>query len=77
MAFDLVDDGTLDTVLRCRGCGQESRYSEDRIDPDCEQQNGGGSICYCYNRFVAWAKVDAEEQHECPGSDIDPQNDER
>lgn len=35
--FELVDDGTMDTVLKCRSCGEELRYNpepeegEDRV----------------------------------------------
>ena len=65
MAFNLVDDGTLDTVLRCEGCGQESRYNGLDFDsPDCEAIKPGG-VCLCFARFIVWAKADAEEQHVC------------
>lgn len=30
----LGDDGTLDTVLVCRECGQETRYNYDGYGPD-------------------------------------------
>jgi len=67
MAFNLVDDGTLDTVLRCQGCGEEARYNESlETDTDCEAEKPGDA-CGCRGRFIAWAKRDAEEQHECPG----------
>lgn len=28
MTFTLLDDGTLDTVVRCDRCGREERYSD-------------------------------------------------
>jgi len=73
MAFNLVDDGTLDTVLRCEGCEQESRYGAAHFDSSECEATKPGDVCYCYDRFIAWAKGDAKEQHECPESGIDPE----
>ena len=56
----LGDDGTLDTVLVCSECGQETRYNYDPegadpgLTPEC-----------AYDSFVAWAIEDAEQEHEC------------
>jgi hypothetical protein len=52
--FDLTDDGTLDTVLRCRTCGAEVRYTYDPA-PDSDET---------YDDFVAWARTDADETHD-------------
>ena len=62
--FSLADDGTLDTVVACDDCGEEVRYYTDLDDEDCEAEKTGDD-CGCYDRFVAWAKKDAEEHHEC------------
>lgn len=47
----LVDDGTLDVVLRCSGCGGVERYSLN----DGEEN---------YEDFVEWAAADAGEIHD-------------
>jgi hypothetical protein len=57
--FDLTDDGTLDTVLRCRTCGAEVRYTYDRdgaLEAALETET--------YDDFVAWARADADETHD-------------
>jgi hypothetical protein len=56
MAFELSDDGTMDTVLVCVSCGAEARYT---FDGDGEES---------YDAFVEWAIEDAEgdHDHECP-----------
>ncbi len=56
MAFELSDDGTMDTVLVCSFCGVEARYTFDGEDGES------------YDEFVAWAIEDAEgdHDHECP-----------
>ena len=65
--FNLVDDGTLDTVLRCDGCEQESRYNAAHFDSSECEATKPGDVCLCFDRFIAWVKGDAEEQHECFG----------
>ena len=66
----LIDDGTLDTVLRCSECGEELRYNYDGPDTvegstvdeameklaDADQQ---------YREFVEWAIEDATIAHKC------------
>jgi len=57
--FRLGDDGTLDTVIVCRHCGEELRYNfanDSVTDGDSEES---------YDSFVDWAKEDASEQHDC------------
>jgi len=54
--FAIVDDGTLDTVVRCDHCGGEVRYSWD----------GEGT----YDEHVAYALDDAAEQHVCGAGEI-------
>ena len=53
----LGDDGTMDTVLVCDGCGEEMRYNFNHED-DCDEAG-------CYDQFVDWALEDAQENHEC------------
>ncbi len=51
MAAVLGDDGTMDTVVSCSECNEETRYNFD----------GVGS----YQEFVKWALGDFDETHEC------------
>lgn len=53
--FELIDDGTMDTVIRHKECGTELRYTF-----------GGESEDGSYEKFIEWCKEDAAEQHECP-----------
>lgn len=58
--FLLSDDGTLDTVIACKHCGEELRYNFD--GSDCVTS---GDSQRAYHEFVKWAKADAADQHEC------------
>ncbi len=60
---ELTDDGTLDTVLKCTGCGAESRYNFQSVGDEYPQGEEG------YNAFIEWALLDADEQHECHEGD--------
>lgn len=53
MPFELSDDGTLDTVLRCTTCGEERRYN---FDPETGES---------YDEFIDWAIEDANDDHDC------------
>ena len=66
MAMLLGDDGTLDTVIVCSECGAEMRFNFDgghedtwdgETDLDAQER--------AYDEFVAWAKEQAAEDHEC------------
>ena len=61
--FELTDDGTLDTVVRCTACGAEERYTFDgwTETPGLE----------AYDAFVEWALEDAADLHDCVGRDWD------
>ena len=53
-----IDDGTLDTVVQCTACGEETRYAF-----------AGYACCdteVSYDTFVAECLDDAEASHECP-----------
>lgn len=52
--IDLRDDGTLDTVLVCRGCGTEARYNYG-------QDEGDRTL----DEFVEWAREDFAADHDC------------
>lgn len=54
----LGNDGTLDTVLVCRECGQEARYN---FDPDTAETDDDTA----YDTFVEWAIEDFDNEHEC------------
>ena len=62
MAIELIDDGTLDTVLRCSVCGKEMRYT---YMPD-DEHDGSNT----YDEFVDWAIEDAKSEHECSRENI-------
>ena len=79
MAIHLTDDGTLDTVLRCDGCGREFRgnYATqyDQMDrPECTRH--GKVACEpCmqgdYQVWVAEFIADVEAEHQCSDDDDD------
>ena len=50
--IQLVDDGTLDTVLECDVCSERMRYS---FDPEWTE----------YSIFVSWAIDNAQAEHNC------------
>jgi hypothetical protein len=53
--IELVNDGTLDTVLVCSECRQKFRGN----------WYGGESPEDSYETFVAWFISDTEEEHQC------------
>lgn len=57
----LEDDGTLDTVVACDGCGELFRYNWDGGDEGDERDEEAA-----YQRFVEWALSDAATEHVCP-----------
>ena len=63
MAMLLGDDGTLDTVIVCSECGAEMRFNFDgeHLDENATEQECSDA----YDEFVAWAKEQATEDHEC------------
>ncbi len=70
----LSDDGTLDTVLVCEECEEESRYNFDAASVEYEHGEGSSEQYkenerkaeQAYAEFVQWAINDADEEHECP-----------
>ena len=60
-AIQLVDDGTLDTVLRCSGCGGERRYNfEGSEAPETELD-----MQEEYDQFVEDMSIEFATSHEC------------
>lgn len=59
MAIYLGDDGTLDTLVRCSGCGREWRFN---YDGDNEEGDGGGEV-YPYFEFVLDCLAEVREEH--------------
>lgn len=55
----LVDDGTLDTVVRCADCGAELRYNYSESDSGIEHQH------LSYADFVKECIEDMERDHDC------------
>lgn len=62
MPFQLTDDGTMDTVIRCDECGAEIRYNYSFGGPDQAQDDEPQES---YEDFIAWAIEDAESWHDC------------
>jgi len=57
-SFSIVDDGTLDTVLKCDNCGEELRYNIDLSDVEIETEDS--------NEHRIQRALDlAESEHEC------------
>ena len=70
--FYLVDDGTMDTVIRCGKCGGEARFNYDPAgaDMECPEDNEDGStdentMLSLYDAFVDSCIKDMESDHEC------------
>ncbi len=54
--FDLLDDGTMDTVIQCKHCGEVMRFNPEMPDPE---------------ECPDWDRIDdalemADSDHECP-----------
>ncbi len=64
MIFTLIDDGTLDTVLECSGCGREERFTFAGFNDGM-----GADAPYTYDEFVSWAQEQAASDHECYETD--------
>lgn len=71
MAFSLIDDGTLDTVVKCDGCGEEVRFTyangPEEVDLDADE---GQTDQEKYDAYVIGCLEDAEQDHVC-GEDTD------
>lgn len=50
--FELSDDGTMDTVVRCTECGQEDRYNFEP-GPDADEDADDTDNEAAYDAFVA------------------------
>lgn len=61
--FNLIDDGTLDTVVECSECRTQLRYNPD--PPLDDHDEGCGDSCECQEAVVIEALADAEATHEC------------
>ena len=55
--FSIVDDGTLDIVVKCETCYEEARYNDyDDFDEGDEEAR---------EDFVTWCLDDSAERHVC------------
>jgi hypothetical protein len=61
--FHLGDDGTLDTVIVCNGCGAELRFNYNY--DTCDTEDDTRTDDQRYDDFVMWCIDDAAETHEC------------
>lgn len=58
--FYLSDDGTMDTVVTCKDCGRDCRYTFDGEVPTNDAPDRDAYDC-----FIEWCFEDASETHEC------------
>lgn len=67
--FELVDDGTLDTVVECTRCGKRHRYSSENLVDDSEVEEYDFTDVNDVEELdelrVTRAIEDAEDSHEC------------
>ena len=54
--IELIDDGTLDTVVRCTKCGKEFRGT---FTPELHDDSDD------YRAYVEWLIEETTEEHEC------------
>lgn len=64
--FELADDGTMDTVIRCRACGAEARFNYDSEQADAVDPEDNGDR---YDAFVEWCREQMADDHECDRDD--------
>lgn len=76
--IELIDDGTMGTVLRCSECGEEMRYNYDPCETEehareleLEGMTEDGIADQLLDDFVEWAIEDATENHECRADEPD------
>lgn len=62
--FVLVDDGTLDTVVKCSLCGCEERFN---FDGDADDDRADGRA---YDAFMEWCFEDMDSEHICEREDV-------
>lgn len=62
MAIQLSDDGTLDTVIKCTGCGQEFRFN---YDPAGDDYPIGDEARDAYDEFVDDCIAGVKAEHVC------------
>jgi hypothetical protein len=60
----LIDDGTLDTVFHCTGCGETFRFT---FDPAFDEPDGEEA----YDAFVAECLATIKDEHACDGRRTD------
>lgn len=57
--FELADDGTMDTVIRCRACGAEARFN---FGIECDMEEDSETA---YDEFVDECRADMADTHDC------------
>jgi RNase P subunit RPR2 len=62
--FELTDDGTMDTVVRCTNCGEEMRFNFDPDGPDGIEEDKDAATA-AYDAFVEECIETAEDEHDC------------
>ena len=72
MGMELIDDGTLDTVIRCMDCGEEFRFNYAIGMEDHDGSDGVAGSDADYEAFVASCFDDVLAEHECSTDDDEP-----
>ena len=62
--FELVDDGTMDTVVKCTLCGCEERFN---FDGDADDDRADGRA---YDAFVEGCFDDMDSEHICEREEV-------
>lgn len=63
-SFSLVDDGTLDTVIKCT-CGAEYRFNYEPCLDNIQETSAEAD----YQSFIDWVMTGMDEEHECGEDD--------
>ena len=75
VSFFLVDDGTMDTVIRCSGCGKEERFNPEPptsiLDDDEEWDRVGDAMAMMQEDHECDSDEEEEDYEDDGGADND------
>lgn len=64
--FNLIDDGTLDTVLLCEECNEEQRYNfSSWYDDDIKEELTEQERMDAYDSFIDGIIAESNSEHSC------------
>lgn len=73
--FELADDGTMDTVIRCKSCGAEARFNYDPgfdSDEDTPDENDDAANEARYDEWVEECIESMASDHDCEDDADEP-----